>query len=69
MRTSWYVMAIMALFAAFINVPRNMVVPYLVIFCALALWLVEEETRRRPAQKHVDGGLLDHVRIAKGCSI
>lgn len=68
MRTSWYVMAIMALFAAFINVPRNMVVPYLVIFCALALWLVEEETR--PAcRKHVDGGLLDHVRIAKGCSI
>ena len=65
MRTAWYPMALMALAVVFVNVPRTMAVPYLMVFCGLALWLVEAESRRRPVAKAVDG-LLDHVRIAKG---
>ena len=55
----------MALVAVLVTVPRELCVVYAGVFCILGLWLVEGESKRRPAVKSADG-ILDNVRIGRG---
>ena len=43
MQAPWYAMALMVLVAVFVDIPRAAAGYYLLVFCACALWLVEEE--------------------------
>lgn len=65
MQAAWCWMAVMALVAVLVTVPRELCVVYAGVFCILGLWLVEGESKRRPAVKSADG-ILDNVRIGRG---
>lgn len=41
MQASWYAMSALVLLAIVVKIPRMLCAPYLVLFCASGLWLVE----------------------------
>ena len=63
MQAPWFGMAFMVLVAVFVDIPRAAAWYYLLVFCAFALWLVEEEVGR---PKQGQQGMMAGVRISGG---
>jgi len=60
MQAPWYAMALMVLVAVFVDIPRAAAGYYLLVFCACALWLVEEEgVRPKP-----NNNMMSAIRIS-----